>query len=448
MDEARFHDEMRRYWDEIARGEPATPGNLDPELAATIQRVHALQDVPAPTAIYVKRLREDLMHAASTPLTLTPKASNNGRSPSHLFQRSVPPIARPARRSWALTQLLTAALVVATLVVAFQVVRLPRGAPPNDQPGGLPALIAPATLSTPETTPETVPEDDIVLQATLETLGEMPSSRAQHELALARYRLAPGAEQPVGKQEDTGVGIELFTVETGQVTVEADAPVLVTRAEATAAAPSPVPAGTAIVLEVGDQLYAPSGVSFRRRNDGSDPAVLLDFSLSSVGDTYFDQALPPGVTDDAGFPYKLLSEFPAVPAEATVHRRTLEPGAELAVRDIPGLEMVYVDAGELDLVFDKGGTLGTPERVRTLSAGNGTEVFGRTPERAVLANRSTEPLILLTAPSSRRVPPRQRPKRRRPTPGIGSARLDEATGGRIPVLCSDRHQHQPVPPYL
>src|SRR5829696_3682499 len=132
MDDARFRDEMRRYWDEIARGEPATPGDLDPELAATIQRLHALRDVPAPTTNYVKRLREDLMHATSTPLTLTPEVSRNGRTPSHPFQLSVPPVWRPARRAWALTQLMTAALVVATLVVAFQVVRSPWGAPPNE----------------------------------------------------------------------------------------------------------------------------------------------------------------------------------------------------------------------------------------------------------------------------------------------------------------------------
>jgi hypothetical protein len=190
----------------------------------------------------------------------------------------------------------------------------------------------------------------------------------------------------------------MFTVEAGQVTVEADAPVLVTRADADlAAAPSPASPGTAIVLDVGDQLYAPSGVSFRRRNEGSTPAILLDFSLSSVGTNYFDQTMPPGVTDDAGFPFKLLTTFPAVPAEAAVHRRTLEPGAELALRDLPGLELVFVESGGLDLVFDKGGTLGAPERVRTLSAGNGTDVFGRTPERSVLANRGDEPLVILTA---------------------------------------------------
>ena len=160
-------------------------------------------------------------------------------------------------------------------------------------------------------------------------------------------------------------------------------------------------AGTAVVLEVGDQLYAPSGVSLRRSNEGSTPATLLDFSIGTVGDIWTGvsvaSALPTGVTYDIGLPWKLLTTLPAVPAEATVHRLTLAPGAELAVRDLPGLELVSVEAGDLDLVFDKGGTLSTPERVRRLSAGNGTDVFGRTPERAVLANRGTEPLVLLTA---------------------------------------------------
>jgi hypothetical protein len=38
-----------------------------------------------------------------------------------------------------------------------------------------------------------------------------------------------------------------------------------------------------------------------------------------------------------------------------------------------------------------------PERSFTLRAGSGTESFGRTPERAVLANRGAEPVVMLTA---------------------------------------------------
>jgi hypothetical protein len=388
-------DRLNDHLDAIVAGDTTRSHDIDASLGLTVERFFAADDAPAPAPGLADHLWEQLMNHHTVPV-------------AHVSGISA---MAPGRKGWAplrngsatprhhgpstIAFLATAALVVLTLVGGFVALRgLPQLMSPDQRP-----LMIPAIDGTPERVlPSDAITDDIVLRATLETLGEMPSSRAQHQLGLYRYRLAPGAVQPVGSQENTGVGLDLFTVEAGQVTVDADEPVLVTRAGANpTAAPSPVPSGTAIVLDVGDQLYAPSGVSFRRRNEGSSPAALLGFSIGSVGDEYFDQTLPAGVTDDAGFPFKLFSTFPTVPAEATVHRLTLEPGAEIALRDLPGLELVYVEAGTLDLVFDKGGTLGTPERVRTLSAGGGTEIFGRTPERAVLANRGTEPLVLLTA---------------------------------------------------
>src|SRR5215213_12012006 len=108
-------------------------------------------------------------------------------------------------------------------------------------------------------------------------------------------------------------------------------------------------------------------------------------------------SLPPDVTYAISLPYKLLTTLPAVPAQTTVHRLTLAPGAELAVRDLPGLELVYVEAGDLDLVFDSPEIPGSPERFATIGAGSGTEFFGPTPERAVLANRGAQPLVILAA---------------------------------------------------
>jgi DNA-binding beta-propeller fold protein YncE len=70
MDDARFRDELRRYWDEIAHGGGAAPGNLEPELAATIRRLHAVPDVPAPDPDYARRLRRSLVVATSAPLPL------------------------------------------------------------------------------------------------------------------------------------------------------------------------------------------------------------------------------------------------------------------------------------------------------------------------------------------------------------------------------------------
>jgi hypothetical protein len=395
-------DRLNDYLDAVVTG-AATPShdNGDASLVALVEHVFNADDAPPPPPGLAEQVWEELMGAAKSggfvPPVLALRPDRNGKAvidprlatpPNH---HTTPPHRGPS----AIAYFATAALLVLTLVGGFVALRGSLRLMSSDQR----TLIIPAIDNTPQSVrPSEGVTDDVVLQATWETLGQMPSSRAQHELALGRSRLAPGAVQPVGSQEDTGTGLSMFTVEAGQVTVEADAPVLVTRADANQeTAPSPVSPGTAVVLEVGDQLYAPSGVSFRRRNDGSTPAILLDFSLSSVGDNYFDQNMLPGVTDDAGFPFKLMNTFPPVPAEATVHRRTLAPGAELALRDLPGLELVYVESGALDLVFDKGGTLEAPERVRTLSAGNGTDVFGRTPDRAVLANRGDEPLVILTA---------------------------------------------------
>jgi hypothetical protein len=348
--------------------------------------------------MFVQELREELMTGVSVPMTSA--AIDVRRANGRII--SVPPastwsagLASAQPRRWAFSHAATAALILLILIGSLGAVGLhQRGSEQQ-------SLVIPAMDGTPPTAiPPDGTVDNLVLQAKLETLGEMPDSRAQHQLALSRYRLAPGAVQPVGNQEDTGVGITMFSVEAGQITVEPDAPVLVTRAGADpASAPGAGSPSAAIVLTVGDQLFAPSGVSLVRRNNGPDPAIVLELSLGSVGDNYFDWTVPEGVTSDAGFPYKLLDSdtLPIVPAEAAVHRWTLAPGAELPVRDVPGVELVYVESGELDLVFDKGGTLNTPERVRTLSSGNGTDVFGRTPERAVLANRGTEPLVLLTA---------------------------------------------------
>jgi hypothetical protein len=388
-------DRLNDHLDAVVTGDATRSQDIDASLAVTVERFFAADNAPAPAPGLADHLWEELMnhHTATVAHVSGISALAPGRTgwaPLRIGS-ATPRHNGPS----AIAYFATAALLILTVLGGFVALRgLPQLMGPDQRP-----LMIPAIDSTPEhVLSSDAITDDIVLRATLETLGEMPSSRAAHQLALIRYRLDPGAVQPVGKQEDTGVGLNLFTIEAGQVTVEADAPVLVTRAAANlATAPDPMPSGTAIVLEAGDQLYAPSGVSFSRRNGGSDPATVLEFSISSVGDIWPAMMMPAGVTVDNSLPFKLLTTFPTVPAEASVHRRTLEPGAEIALRDLPGLELVYVEAGTLDLVFDKGGSLGTPERVRTLSAGGGTEIFGRTPERAVLANRGTEPLVLLTA---------------------------------------------------
>jgi hypothetical protein len=290
-----------------------------------------------------------------------------------------------------LSFLATAALIALTLIGSFVALRGSLRVLDTEQRAIIPAI----EDTTGRVLPAGVTGDVVLLRATLE---QMPPAGGTPRIGLYRTQLAPGAVERGGSQADTGVGNDLFTVESGQVTVEADAPVLVTRAATNPAAePILTQPGTAIALDVGDQLFAPNGVSFRLRNDDLNPATVLGFSIGTVGNNVQAVSRPPGVTYIDSFPYKLPGTYPTVPAEATVHRLTLAPGAELPIRDLPGLELVYVEAGALNVVTTQAETAETPERSFTIRAGSGTETFGPTPARTVLANRGPEPVVILAA---------------------------------------------------
>jgi hypothetical protein len=388
--------ELSDAWEALGSGSPVDAPEIAAFVRGVVEDLAAIDGVPPLSHARREQMWEEVMATATlppSPVAIPPGLSRNdvtGDAARAWLAASVRP--SQAQRTRLGAHVAAAALVLLTLLGGFVALR---GSFRLTGPEQRSVIIA-AVDSTPESGLSSgVIADDILLRATLE---RMPSQGGTHQLALYRNRLAPGAEEPVGSQADTGVGNELCTIESGQVTVEADAPVFLTRAVANpAAAPNPLPAGTAIVLDVGDQFLAPSGVTFRRRSDGLTPATMLCFWLGAYGDSARRWVNPPGVTYVHGLPFKLLPTFPAVPTEATVHRLTLAPGAELAIRDLPGLELVFVEAGTLDLVYAKAETPATAERAFTIRAGSGTDTFGRTPERAVLANSGAEPLVILTA---------------------------------------------------
>jgi hypothetical protein len=392
-------DRLNEHLDAVVTGEAARFGDLEPELATAVEGFFAADDAPAPPPGLADHVWRQLMVHAEVeefvPIGSALPSHPNGRSAINPRLATLP--SRPAN-PWrngpsTLTYLATAALILLTLVGGFVAFGWSMLLVRPEQR----AIVIPATDRTPEPVLPTEPiANTLLLQSRLD---QMPPEQGQpHRIALNRVHLAPGAIEPAGSQENTGVGVDLFTVESGQVTVEADAPVFLTRAIANAAtAPSRVDPGTAITLEVGDQLYAPVGVTFSRRNDGSSPATLLTFSIGSAGDMRTTTPLPAGVTYDSGLPDTQPPTYPAVPAEAIVHRLTLPPDAEVAVRDMPGLQLIYVETGSLDLVSGEGETPATPEQARLVSAGSGTGTFGTTPERAVLVNRGAESLVILTA---------------------------------------------------
>ena len=115
---------------------------------------------------------------------------------------------------------------------------------------------------------------------------ELPSPA---DIFVARITLVPGQGFPL-EESDPSSGMCL--VEAGSVTVQADAPVSVTRGatlmESMMAAEESgdmseameaIPAGEAVTLETGDAAYVPGSITGEIRNDGDEPAVCLAFVI-------------------------------------------------------------------------------------------------------------------------------------------------------------------------
>jgi hypothetical protein len=104
-----------------------------------------------------------------------------------------------------------------------------------------------------------------------------------------RLTIDPGTSIP-GEPGDPTFAFVL--VESGALTVQADAPLAVGRAAALAdalATPGTMPeteevaAGTAVTLAVGDAIVFPPAVGVELRNDGSEPVVVLGTAIMPVG---------------------------------------------------------------------------------------------------------------------------------------------------------------------
>jgi hypothetical protein len=116
---------------------------------------------------------------------------------------------------------------------------------------------------------------------------ELPSPA---DLFVARISLPVGQGFPL-QESDPTTGICL--VETGTITIQADAPISVTRGDSLletmmaaeesgdiSQAMEAIPAGEAVTLQTGDAAFVPGSVTGEIRNDGDEPAVCLAFVAS------------------------------------------------------------------------------------------------------------------------------------------------------------------------
>jgi hypothetical protein len=184
-------------------------------------------------------------------------------------------------------------------------------------------------------------------------------------------------------------------VESGALTLTADG-----RAELTPAGTdqaTPLARGTDAVVPAGERGVLWPGTAGTWRNAGQEPVVVLNAAIGEATS---------GTSEvESEEIFKSLSiGWPALPASFAFHRVTLAPGASLPVAALPGLWILGVDAGTLDVPLTTGA--GTPARVRGFDAGDGLGVdTWSISAEGEFHNSSSEPAVVYVLLAESTAPP-------------------------------------------
>jgi hypothetical protein len=343
MDDARFRSELRRYWDAIARGEPATPDDLDPDLAALIRRLHALPDVPPPDPTYARRLRESLMDATTIPLPLTDPGTNPGRN-----GWSAPPVRRPilsplpiAPPRWSATQLATALLVMLVLIGSVLTVGRGRSEPEDAAPVFLPAMSG---------TPATPAGSAASIETLVTTTFPAEAIPTTSSPAFLIWYATIDPETEVAIPPDPIAccpGPQIAHVLAGELALRVEGPLQVLRIspDGTAGPAEEVAPGTGVVLLAGDTAVYDFELTATYHNAGTDPVQLVAgglfagsppdppvfYAIAAVEERYPAPVLLPG------------------PMAATLQRATLAPEG-IFPAPAPGSLQVVITGPELGML--------------------------------------------------------------------------------------------------
>lgn len=312
-----------RYWDEVFQGSPAgsDPEALDPDLAATVRRVHALNVAPTADRVFASRLWADLMGAqgiagGDRPRPTVDPAPSGRAVATPLRPAPVPFGAPPTRHRWGLARLATAVV----LLLVFGLVYIASG--PNRSDDGrraaLPAMVLPTGTPAPAATAE---ESLLVLTLPAESLprGQTIGS------GIADAVIPPGIRstwEPLEPYCCPGPMVE-YVIE-GTYTVRADAAIRVVRADG---ATEEAPAGTAVTLGPGDSLISRNETVVETANTGTTPVILLNWTLIAVDPPgSFSGHRLTGWTQNSADVQEPLT-LSAGPATLRLRRVELAPGA-------------------------------------------------------------------------------------------------------------------------
>jgi hypothetical protein len=407
--ESQRADALDLTWDAVLDGQPiSSRPDHDSDLAQLITELHAAIATPSlfpdrrqawdefkrRTALSNAPLASTNLEASSTQFTF------NGRVAAPISPRPASPALRPFR-SAAMGLLATAALLLLTLAAGL--VATWQGSQPDDDLIAVPALVLTADDALGPPGASTVIADPLF--AATFAADQLPTGETG--AVFYQLTLAPGATMPnLGGLScgcspyvlGPGVGIE--RVQSGEYTVQLDAPIRIQRG-GVAADTEELPARTEITLGPGDvAIYSKYDTRGEIRNNGSAPVEVVGVVIVESVGSRTPPTLPEGVQG------KVLSQtvpsawqiLPPGPLTVTLRQVTLPADATLGPYEAVGLETVQVERGSVSRSFLGPGE--TEPRGRSLfHAGSSATAFASISPgtRRIITNVGDEPALLLVA---------------------------------------------------
>ena len=180
-------------------------------------------------------------------------------------------------------------------------------------------------------------ENDLIASADVET---MPEDVLMTFTGISRFTLEPDESMDSGPDSYYGDGVYLFEVEAGTLSLESSGQIeLLTGASDQR---TPMPDGANATFQAGDRGVLWPGAAATWRNDGQEPTVVL---IAAAGETT-ESALE---IDQVDLVKSFSIGWPEPPVTFAFRRLTFEPDASLPVAEIPGLMLLAVASGEIDV---------------------------------------------------------------------------------------------------
>jgi hypothetical protein len=272
---------------------------------------------------------------------------------------------RPAgnqKRSRVLSYLASAALLLLTLVGGLYAMGSPR-----DYLGLLP-----------QSSPDV--ENELIASAAVETMPDVLPGAFTYT-GMSRFTLEPGESMEFGPDREYGDGVSLFEVEAGALSLESTGPTELMTGGSDQG--TPLPDGANATLQAGDRGVLWPGTAATWRNDGQEPTVVLYAGAGELTN-------PVNYTvDEITLVKSMTIGWPDPPATFTFRRLTFEPGASLPAAEAPGLMLLAVASGEIDVSLDNGD--------RTFGPVDGTKFVAENRHLAPdgdLRNSGSEPAVV------------------------------------------------------